>query len=117
MKFKIDENLPIEVAELLQKEGYKCKTVQEQSLKGSTDSRIISVCRSEERVIVTLDMDFSDIRSYPPEQYSGIVVLRLERQDKLHVLEAVRQFIQILASEPLAQRLWIVEEGRIRIRR
>ena len=32
------------------------------------------------------------------------------------VLEDI-EFIKILASEPLAQRLWIVEEGRIRIRR
>jgi hypothetical protein len=33
---------------------------------------------------VTLDLDFANIRAYPPGKHAGIVVLRLKHQDKIH---------------------------------
>jgi predicted nuclease of predicted toxin-antitoxin system len=86
MKFKIDENLPVEIAALLRQVGHEAMTVLEERLEGAADFHIASICHREERVMVTLDTDFADIRVYPPEEYSGIVVLRLRRQDKPHVL-------------------------------
>jgi len=37
MKFKIDENLPVEVAELLRQSGYDALTVLDQQLGGEAD--------------------------------------------------------------------------------
>jgi hypothetical protein len=34
---------------------------------------------------VTLDLGFGDIRSYPPSEYSGVVVFRLDQQDKANI--------------------------------
>jgi predicted nuclease of predicted toxin-antitoxin system len=68
MKFKIDENLPIEVAEILNQKGYEAKTVIDQNLSGEDDPEIASVFQTEERVLITLDIDFGDIRTYPPEK-------------------------------------------------
>ncbi len=116
MQFKIDENLPVEVAELLQQAGHDVTTVLEQHLSGNADARIASVWQEEERALVTLDTDFADIRAYPPEHYFGLIVLRLKRQDKPYVLELLARLMEVFSSEPLARYLWIVEEGRIRIR-
>ena len=63
MKFKIDENLPIEVAELFEKSGHEATTVFQEGLAGAPDHRIISVCQKEKRALVTLDTDFCDIRT------------------------------------------------------
>ena len=116
MKFKIDENLPIEVAELLRQTGYDAATVLEQDLGGSADTDLASLCQEERRVFVTLDTDFGDIRAYPPEQFYGLIVLRLKRQDKPYVLQIFSRLIRIFSTEPLERHLWIVEEDRIRIR-
>jgi len=43
-------------------------------------------------------------------------VLRLGRQDKLHVLDVFRRMLKTIDQEPLDSRLWVVEESRIRIR-
>ena len=51
-----------------------------------------------------------------PGEYSGLVVLRLKRQDKVHLLSVIPKLIATLASQPLEGRVWIVEESRIRIR-
>lgn len=86
MKFKIDENLPVEVASMLREAGYDAMTVVDQGLGGHVDSNIAEVCKSEGRALVTLDLDFSNVQVYPPEEYSGLVVLRVRQQDKPHVL-------------------------------
>lgn len=117
MKFKIDENLPVEIANLLQQAGYDAVTVYDQKLTGKTDPEIANICNKENRAIVTLDLDFSDIRAYPPKDFAGLIVLRLKRQDKLHVLEVFQCILEVLAEEQLVKRLWIVEENRIRIRK
>jgi len=84
--FKTDENLPIEAAELLRAAGLAAATVLEQKLGGRADSDIAQVCQAERRALVTLDVDFANIDAYPPADHPGIVVMRLARQDKAHVL-------------------------------
>jgi len=115
MKFKIDENLPVEIATLLEENGYSALTVLQQQLCGKSDANIAKVCQREKRVLVTLDTDFADIRSYPPSEFSGLIILRLKKQDKPYVLSVANRFLKILPHEPLERHLWIVEEGRIRI--
>jgi predicted nuclease of predicted toxin-antitoxin system len=115
MKFKIDENLPVEIVNLLEDNGHNAVTVLEQNVGGKPDSHIGEVCQKEKRALITLDTDFSDIRTYPPNKFHGLIVLRLKRQDKPYVLSVVSRLINILLKEPLQRHLWIVEEGRVRI--
>ncbi len=75
-----------------------------------------SRCLEEERSLVTLDLDFSDIRSYLPDARYGIIVFRTPDQSKQRVLALARQIVPLLDGEELSDRLWIVEEGRVRIR-
>lgn len=114
--FKLDENLPAEAAELLQAAGHDALTVLDQALGGHPDDSLALACRRERRAIVTFDLDFSDIRTYPPEEYFGIVVFRLVRQETPHVLRVLDRLIPRFGDEPLAGKLWIVSETSIRIR-
>jgi predicted nuclease of predicted toxin-antitoxin system len=116
MRFKIDENLPIEAADVLNQRGHDAETVFQEELNGASDTDIASACKREKRALLTLDMDFSDIRTYPPEDFFGLVILRLRHHDKNHVIEIVSRLVDILQKEPLECYLWIVEENRIRIR-
>jgi predicted nuclease of predicted toxin-antitoxin system len=116
VKFKLDENLPVELAQLLREKGHDAHGILDESLKGESDSRIASVCREERRALVTLDVGFGDIRTYPPADYPGLMVLRLKRQDKASVLAAFGRALGVLEREKLAGTLWIVEEDRVRMR-
>ncbi len=116
MKFKIDENLPCEVAELLRVAGYDAMTVMEQQLNGKSDPTIAIVCQQEDRILVTLDLDFANIHSYPPDQFPGFIVLRLKQQDKPHILAVFRRVISMFAVQTPDLHLWIVDESRIKIR-
>ncbi|PKO21527.1 MAG: hypothetical protein CVU38_14320 [Chloroflexi bacterium HGW-Chloroflexi-1] len=115
MKFKIDENLPLEVAVLLRSANHQAITIHEQQMTGEADPRIIEVCQQEERALVTLDLDFANVRAYPPKQFHSNLVLRLHRQDKPHVLTAFRRALPLMQEQPVNRHLWIIEETRIRV--
>ena len=83
MKFKLDENLSPSLATLFVTAGHDAHSVVQQALGGQPDERVIDVCRREQRTLVTLDLDFSNILAYPPTEFAGIVVLRLA--DQAHI--------------------------------
>jgi predicted nuclease of predicted toxin-antitoxin system len=115
-KFKIDENLPAEAAQLLCGAGHDAVTVGQQQMAGHPDAAMANICQREGRAVVTLDQDFADIRAYPPGDYTGIIVLRLWRLDKPRVLSFLQRLLPVLQREPLVGKLWIVEETSIRVR-
>lgn len=91
-------------------------TVIEQQYGGSSDIRLAKLCQQENRILVTLDMDFADIRTFRPADYPGLMVLRLSRHDKRYVLSVFSRVMQLLSTESPDNTLWIIEENRIRIR-
>ena len=115
MKFKIDENLPVEFAHELRAIGHDAVTVFEQRMGGTSDEDLFSVCINEDRILMTLDIDFADIRMYPPSVSPGIIVFRIQPQDKNRLLYCLGRIIPLLGKEQIFRMLWIVEEDRIRI--
>ena len=115
-RFKLDENLPREATELLRDARHDAVSVMDQEMSGQSDDTVAAVCRREGRALVTLDLDFADIRAYPPGDYVGIVVLRLARLDRERVLTVLSRLAPLFDTEPLTGRLWIVDESSIRVR-
>jgi predicted nuclease of predicted toxin-antitoxin system len=116
LKLKIDENLPCECADILRGGGFDADTVADERLSGAEDSTIADQCRSGGRVLITLDLDFANIRAYPPAEYAGIIILRSKKQDKHAVLTLVDRIALVLANRAPEGELWIVEPDRIRFR-
>lgn len=116
MKFKLDENLPQEAAQLFQAAGYDALTIRDQALQGALDDEVATVCQVEGRVLVTLDIGFADPRYHPQTGSPGIIVLRLKQQSKPHVLDLLSRIIPHIRNEPLASHLWIASERHLRIR-
>ena len=116
MHFKIDENLPHAAADLIRSHDHDVHTVHDENLRGATDTFLYERCQTETRILITLDEGFADIRTYPPAESSGLIVLRPANQSREAVLRLLARTISVLTTEPIAQRLWIVEETRVRIR-
>jgi len=76
MRFKLDENLPYRAADTFVEAGHDADTVYDEDLAGQPDEVVLAAAVSEGRVLVTLDLDFSDLRAYPIGTHCGIVVLR-----------------------------------------
>jgi len=91
-------------------------TVYQQHLAGAPDPQIVAVFRQESRVLITADLDLSDIRQYPPEESPGLIVLRLKEQTRPNQLALLRKILPLFGMTPVSGRLWIVEETKVRIR-
>ncbi|MFZ0427037.1 MAG: DUF5615 family PIN-like protein [Acidobacteriota bacterium] len=75
MRLKLDENLGRSAVELFREAGHDVATVWEEELGGASDQNIIKIARSEERCLVTLDLDFANPLLFPPTESAGVAVL------------------------------------------
>jgi predicted nuclease of predicted toxin-antitoxin system len=116
MKFKLDENLPARAVDVLRAAGHDAVNLLDQVPAGAEDAAVALLVQHEGRVLITLDLDFADIRAYEPGKYPGIVVLRPRRASGDEVVELLTRLAQAIASNSPESRLWIVDEHRIRIR-
>jgi predicted nuclease of predicted toxin-antitoxin system len=114
--FKLDENLGDRGQKRLQEAGHDVMTVREQHLCGRPDSQVIDVCVLEKRCLITLDTDFADTLTYPPEKYAGIILLRLPRKPVLSDIDtAIETVIEALnRGADITGKLWVVRRGTIR---
>ena len=117
MRVKVDENLPASLVSLLRERGFEADIVIEEGLAGSTDEDLLAAAREEDRMIVTLDRGFGDIRRYPPGSHPGIVVLRLADESALATRAAVTQLLDNHDLENLSGTITVVQHGSLRIRR
>lgn len=116
IKVKIDENLGKTARNYLIENGFDVQSVQDENLCGTTDENLFNYSKKDQRCLITLDKDFSDIIRFNPENSYGIVVLRI--QDRISVdtiLKMLKNFIEYSKKESPQNNLWIVEPNRIRI--
>lgn len=116
MKLKLDENLPAELATDLREAGHEAHTVPDEGLAGSPDNVILERVQSEGRALLTMDKGIADVRTYPPERYAGIVLLRPRTSGRSDVMAFVRRHLPALLQTDLAGHLLVVSEAGIRVR-
>ncbi|RAM48276.1 MAG: hypothetical protein C6Y22_28760 [Hapalosiphonaceae cyanobacterium JJU2] len=73
---KLDENMAKTHVELLQQAGYECDRVTDEGLSGAEDEIVWQQVCAEGRFFITLDLDFSDVRRFPPGTHPGILLVR-----------------------------------------
>src|SRR5438046_6391731 len=115
MHFKFDENLDACWRESLERAGHVVSTANEEGLQGKPDHLLAELCQKQHLCLITADMDFAQVVEYPPDQYSGLVVLRHPRPTLAGMLSLIQQLAAAVGKESPTSRLWIVEPGRIRV--
>lgn len=118
MRFLIDANLPRAAIVVCQKFGHQVEFARDIGLAAASDEQIAARANQSSAALLTRDMDFADVRRYPPDQYPGIVVLRLpDTAVALEIVRVLERFLMVPEFlEALAGRLAIVEVDRVRFR-
>jgi predicted nuclease of predicted toxin-antitoxin system len=116
MRFKVDENLPVELADVPRAAGHEADTVEGEGLTGSPDSDLLARVRMEGRAILTMDKGIADIRSYPPADYGGIILLRPQTLGRRAILAFVQRHLAALLQFELKGKLLVVSDVGIRSR-
>ena len=62
MRVKLDENLPVALANVLIAIGHDVDTVEQEHLTGRPDEAVWQATQAAERFLITQDLDFADTR-------------------------------------------------------
>ncbi|WP_334943644.1 DUF5615 family PIN-like protein [Nostoc sp.] len=117
MTVKLDENMAQTHVEFLQQAGYNADRVTDEGLSGADDETVWEQVCAEERFFITLDLDFSDIRRFPPGTHPGILLLRSRNRSRQAVLEILSRVVQEQSLEKLKGCLVVADDIQTRIRR
>jgi hypothetical protein len=64
VRFKLDENLPVELAVELRAMGHDTDTVLDEGLSGEADPAVVNAASAAARILLTLDKGIADVRGY-----------------------------------------------------
>ena len=117
MKIKLDENLPVRVAQPLRSAGHDVDSVVEEGLAGATDVEVLAQATSSDRLVVTLDRGFADVRVHPPGSHAGVIVLRVDDQSPLTIVQEVQRLLDAVDIDDLIGCVSVFRAGSIRVRR
>jgi predicted nuclease of predicted toxin-antitoxin system len=112
---KLDENVPDSVGTILREAGHDVALARDEQLVGVPDHRILAVAGGEGRVLVSFDRGFGNIIQHPPAATPGIVVIRLDDQTLPRVRQVAVTLANLLTTERVQGRLWVLDESRLRI--
>ena len=73
----LDANMPRSALSVISAHGHRVDHVKDFGMWGDTDQRIAEWANTEGAALITRDLDFADVRSYPPESSAGFLVLRV----------------------------------------
>lgn len=116
-RFLCDENIFPSTLKLLRSRGFDAKDVKELGLSGMTDRKLFDLAKDEDRILLTLDLHFSNISLFPPSECPGIVIIRVKPAVPSRVDKALEIFLQRMNLDRVKGALVIVSEDRFRIRR
>jgi predicted nuclease of predicted toxin-antitoxin system len=116
MKLLADECVYQATVTLLRSWGYDTVTVQEARLAGKPDEEILAFAVAHERVLLTIDMDFSNIRHYPPKAHTGIIVLKIRPRSEDDVHAVLKHLLENTPEEKVSKSLVMVDQSKYRIR-
>jgi len=116
MKLKLDENISRHVKPMLMSLGHDVLTVADENLLSKPDKEIAGAAFNEERMLLTLDVEFADLRKYPPGSHPGILLFRPLSYGPRSVNQFIIDFMSSTDLEKLISCVVIIDSTRVRIR-
>ena len=113
MKFKLDENVPWILKNLIESIGqYEVDSVFHENIAGVDDKSLNTKCFEEKRILITLNSDFIN----PRDNFYGLIIIRSKEQGKNAVKELFERCLKSYSLEETEGKIIIIETNQIRIR-
>ncbi|MEW6279679.1 MAG: DUF5615 family PIN-like protein [Candidatus Eremiobacterota bacterium] len=87
MRIKLDENLPCDILAPWQV-AHDVDTVEQEGLTGRDDPAVWQAAQREHRLLITQDLDFSDLRRFLPGTHHGVLLIRMQNPSRRRLVES-----------------------------
>ncbi len=119
ISFFLDQCVPQQIINILQDSGYQTLILKNFINITSPDSIVINKAQELDAVLLSLNGDFSDIITYPPNLYGGIIALQLKNHPEV-IPQLMKKLINYLKNYPdrnhYRGKLFVVNINQIRIK-
>lgn len=116
MRFLLDVNLSPAMADWLRQEGHDAVHVRDIGLSTLPDRDLFARAVTDDRIIITFDLDFGDVVGAIGGAGPGVLLLRLRSARQLHMRQRVQAAISLAADALRTGSVVLVEDARIRVR-
>lgn len=117
MKLLLDMGLPRRSVDLLREHGYDAVHLSERGLSRLPDEGILALAAAEDRVIVTLDADFSALLSLSGALGPSVIHLRMEGLGRVEAAGTIAMVVSGLEEDLAAGCIVSVTLQGVRVRR
>src|SRR5437870_11626889 len=106
----------LRVVAWLRDQGHDALHLRERGMHRAADAEIFRVALAEERIVLTFDLDFSDIAAFAQDDRARVIVFRLANARARNVIDRLTTVLR--ESEEVFRRgvIVVVEDTRHRIR-
>jgi len=77
MRFLCDMGVSLKVVQWLREQGHEVTHLRDEGLRTLPNGEIFAKALSEQRVILTFDLDFGEITAFSRDERTSVVVFRL----------------------------------------
>jgi predicted nuclease of predicted toxin-antitoxin system len=116
MRFLADMGISQVVVAWLQAQGHEATHLRDEGLHRLENGEIVTKAFREPRVILTWDLDFTEILALSGRHQVSAVIFRLVNTRSAHVIERLARVLQEAAQDLEDGAIISVEEARHRVR-
>ena len=115
MKIKLDENLPLRLAGILEAMGHDVDTLHAEALLGREDSEVWEAVQRDSRFLITQDLDFSDLRRFAPGSHHGILLVRLRPSKRRDLIRRIEELFRKEEIEEWSRCFVVATASKVRV--
>ncbi|MBI3126453.1 MAG: DUF5615 family PIN-like protein [Candidatus Tectomicrobia bacterium] len=116
MRFLADMGVDGRVVRWLREHGHDAAHLRDMGMQRAPDEEVFSRAVSENRILLTFDLDFGEIAALARGRRIGVVIFRLHNTRASHVIERLSRLLESSPEALERGSVVVAEEGRYRIR-
>jgi len=117
MRFLADMGISPTVVRSLRADGYDVAYLPELGLQRLTDKEIFSLAAAENRVVMTVDLEFGEIVAASAGSVVSVVLLRLRNMRAPMVMQRLTAVLPDVTAALTSGAVVVVEDARHRVRK
>jgi predicted nuclease of predicted toxin-antitoxin system len=117
MNFVADAGISPRTVEFLREQGHDVVHVRDIGMQRAKDSEILELARSQDRIVLTFDLDFGDLLALGLHDKPSTIIFRLDDETADSVNTNLLTVLAQTESDLRDGALILVQEFRYRIRR
>jgi len=117
MKFLADMNISLKTVSWLREPGYEIVHLREENLQQATDEFILAKAHAEQRILLTMDLDFGYLLAVSGGYAPSVILFRLNNESYEIINEQLSKVLDWCQEDLQIGSVISVSNDAIRIRR